>query len=401
MEGNTGCRSLEPKDLSAYKECFDNSPLAFCVIDVLKDSDGKVVDFAFVYLNKALADLEGKHMEDLWGKHFYQIFDNTDVKWLDFYGSVAYGGQSNTFDEFSPEINKCLHISCYQISNGRCGCLLTDITDKKEMEALLELQMKYSFAVSVADLSMWEYDIENNRVIIPHGRAGSIAIERYGLSGHEIDGFPNSIGRHSRIATNWRELTAAQKELASGKPVVSGEVWYRKDGEKTMRCDKVSYSVTCGADGRATRAYGVGCDITAFKKATQHYEKKLAKFLQSCSTAAFYCRLDLTKDLCMEAAGSSACFTDALASESAVGLLGKIAALAADEGEGRALSTVMEVMELIHRYEEGEDEVKYSLNLTMDDKTARRFNIMAELMLNPGSASVEAVCCITGAADEE
>ena len=389
---NEACGNLTAENLDAYRKCFDDSPLAFCIIDVLKDNTGKVCDFAFVYLNKALADLEGMSKEDLLYKHFYHIFDDTDVKWLDFYGNVAFGGQPNTFDEYSPEIKKYLNIHCYQISLGRCGCLLTDITQKKEMEALLEAQMKYSFAVGAADLAVWEYDIENNRLLVPYGHAGRVAIERYGLSGHVVDDFPASLSQHSNIAADREDLAAMREELIFGKPVVSGCLWYTKNSDKTMRCDKVSYSVTCGADGRPVRAYGVGQDVTAQKKAERHYGKKLAQLWEAGSRALFACTLDLTRDLCLKTGGSSDFLQDKLACGAADELFGKIAALSG----GRSLDflSVFSTVQLISLFENGADEAEAELSLGLPETASRLLAVKAALLLNPSNGSVEALCTI-------
>jgi len=380
--------SLPAESLRAYKECYDDSPLAFCIIEVLKDELGKVFDLAFVYLNKALADLEGKRIEDLWGKHFYQIFEDTDAKWLDFYGRVAYGGKSNNFTEYSPEIKKYLNIQCYQIQEGRCGCLLTDVTKSKELEALVETQIKYSFAVSAADLAMWEYDIKNDRLTVPYGHSGRITMERYCLSGHVIENFSHSICEHSSIIMNKNDLSPIFREIHDGQPVVTGEIWYADGTDGTPRCDKISYSVTCGTDGRPVRAYGIGLEITPLKINEKRYRCKLAA-LTDASGACCSFRCNLTKNLCVSARDGLGCFKNK-AYKTADELLCAVAGLVADPALRGKFSAVFGRKELLASFENGVDSLSSKLKLNANGVELDAA-VCADMLQDPRTGSTEAI----------
>lgn len=133
-------------NLKQYKVCFDRSPVAFAVIRVTKNKKGAYNDFVFEYVNEALAKLEGLTIANMVGKHFYHIFYNASVKWLQPYGKAAYENVTSSFIEFSPEINKYLHIQCYQVSDGYAAVTLDDVSSNylfmdEELKALISLDV--------------------------------------------------------------------------------------------------------------------------------------------------------------------------------------------------------------------------------------------------------------------
>jgi hypothetical protein len=132
-------------NLKQFKVCFDRSPIAFCVIRVTKDKTGRYNDFIFEYANEALAKLEGIPLDNLVGKHFYQIFYNANLKWLIPYGQAAYEGKTSSFVEYSPEIRKHLQIQAYQIDEGYAVVALMDVTEQmtyfeEDLKALITLE---------------------------------------------------------------------------------------------------------------------------------------------------------------------------------------------------------------------------------------------------------------------
>lgn len=104
---------------------LDDMPEAFCVIELVINSDGKGVDFIFRYCNQEMEILEGKSIEQMQDQSFYRVFPNADRKWLVVYADVAINGNRRVFRSYSPEIGKELIIRCYQPAEGFCACLLS------------------------------------------------------------------------------------------------------------------------------------------------------------------------------------------------------------------------------------------------------------------------------------
>ncbi|MDO4489020.1 MAG: PAS domain-containing protein [Eubacteriales bacterium] len=111
------------EDYSRYA-AFDELPLAFCVIELVFDGRGRGMDFIFRYCNKEMEILEGKSIEEMLNKSFYEVFENGDRKWLVTYADVALNGAKRTIESYSPEIGAHLRIICYQPKPNFCACLL-------------------------------------------------------------------------------------------------------------------------------------------------------------------------------------------------------------------------------------------------------------------------------------
>lgn len=57
-------------------------PLAFCVIELVFNEDGRGVDFIFRYCNAEMEKVEGVPVEEMLNRSFYEVFRNGDKKWL-------------------------------------------------------------------------------------------------------------------------------------------------------------------------------------------------------------------------------------------------------------------------------------------------------------------------------
>lgn len=116
----------KPRSLKMLEKCslLDDMPLAFCVIELVFNADGRGVDFIFRYCNAEMAVVEGVPVEEMLDRSFYKVFPNGDKKWLVAYADVALNGTKHTLRDYSPEIDKELTIHCYQPEPGYCACVL-------------------------------------------------------------------------------------------------------------------------------------------------------------------------------------------------------------------------------------------------------------------------------------
>lgn len=103
---------------------LDDMPVAYCVIELVFDGDGRGIDFIFRYCNKHMEVVEGISLEDMLNRSFYEVFKNGDKKWLVSYADVALNGTKHTLRDYSPEIEQYMTIHCYQPEPGFCACVL-------------------------------------------------------------------------------------------------------------------------------------------------------------------------------------------------------------------------------------------------------------------------------------
>ena len=117
---------LRPMSMSLLEKCslLDDMPLAFCIIELVFNEDGHGVDFIFRYCNAEMATIEGVPVEEMLGRSFYEVFPNGDKKWLVSYADVGLNGTKHILHDYSPEVDNCLTIHCYQPEPGYCACVL-------------------------------------------------------------------------------------------------------------------------------------------------------------------------------------------------------------------------------------------------------------------------------------
>ena len=123
-EQDEKAEKMIPLELLEKCSILNDMPLAFCVIELVFDANGRGVDFVFRYCNEEMAAVEGIPVSEMLNNSFYEVFENGDKKWLVTYADVALNGKKVILHDYSPEIGKDLTIYCFQPHPGYCACIL-------------------------------------------------------------------------------------------------------------------------------------------------------------------------------------------------------------------------------------------------------------------------------------
>ena len=123
-EQDEKAEKMIPLELLEKCSILNDMPLAFCVIELVFDANGRGVDFVFRYCNEEMAAVEGIPVSEMLNHSFYEVFENGDKKWLVTYADVALNGTKVILHDYSPEIGKDLTIYCFQPHPGYCACIL-------------------------------------------------------------------------------------------------------------------------------------------------------------------------------------------------------------------------------------------------------------------------------------
>ena len=123
-EQDAKAEKMVPLELLEKCSILNDMPLAFCVIELVFDANGRGVDFVFRYCNEEMAVVEGIPVSEMLNNSFYEVFKNGDKKWLVIYADVALNGTKVILHDYSPEIGKDLTIYCSQPHPGYCACIL-------------------------------------------------------------------------------------------------------------------------------------------------------------------------------------------------------------------------------------------------------------------------------------
>ena len=123
-EQDEKAEKMIPLELLEKCSILNDMPLAFCVIELVFDANGRGVDFVFRYCNEEMTAVEGIPVSKMLNHSFYEVFENGDKKWLVTYADVALNGTKVILHDYSPEIGKDLSIYCFQPYPGYCACIL-------------------------------------------------------------------------------------------------------------------------------------------------------------------------------------------------------------------------------------------------------------------------------------
>lgn len=123
-----------------YGSLFKNMPSGMAYHRILKDKDGKSVDYVFLEVNKAFAKLMGFKRENIIGKKATQVFPSIKdsiFNWIDFYGKVATAEKEITFEQYIKELNRWYLVSVHSHKKGYFSTIYIDITKRKKAEESL------------------------------------------------------------------------------------------------------------------------------------------------------------------------------------------------------------------------------------------------------------------------
>ncbi len=171
--------------------------------------------------------------------------------------------------------------------------VLMDITGRRELEErLLRTEQLYRIAQKYSRLNMWEYDIENRRILRAEGT------QKLGAPMQTIEDVPESLIRGGYIHP---ESVGALRDLysraAAGEQGAHADIRVRsREEEGGYLWARILFTAIRSIDGRPVWAVGVSEDITAQKKAElQAFQEEAMRGLLA-KELLFSFRLNLTRD---------------------------------------------------------------------------------------------------------
>lgn len=122
---------------SFFQGIIENMISGFAYHKVIKDSDGKPCDYVYLNVNKSFEENTGLKCENIVGRRITEILPNIiDEKfnWIEFYGNIAFGGKSVTFEQYSEVLQRWYLVNVYSPQFGYFVTIFTDITRTKKRE---------------------------------------------------------------------------------------------------------------------------------------------------------------------------------------------------------------------------------------------------------------------------
>lgn len=123
--------ATEARRLSSILEgVFQTTISGITAKRAVRNSDGDIIDFQYVAVNKAAEIYFGVKPGSLIGQTITEVFPSVRAKYLDIYKKVVESGEPAEFEYYHPEVEKWFDVSVVKMLDG-IVTTHTDITEKK------------------------------------------------------------------------------------------------------------------------------------------------------------------------------------------------------------------------------------------------------------------------------
>ena len=134
--GNGGEADL---DDAHYRELFARIREGFFVGEVVRDEQGRVVDFVFLEVNEAFTGQTGHPAQAVLGQRATRAMPGFPYSVIQRYGAVVDSGTSSAFEVQVPALDhRVYEARAHPLGDDRFAVLFLDITGRKRMEQALE-----------------------------------------------------------------------------------------------------------------------------------------------------------------------------------------------------------------------------------------------------------------------
>ena len=117
-----------------YRGLFDSLQEAFCLVEAVRDDEGRPADFRYLEVNPAFERLLGATRDDLVGHLAKGEGPSSDPEWRAVLGDVATTRRSAHHTYYSNELRRHLELVAFSPSPQQVGALVTDVTESREAE---------------------------------------------------------------------------------------------------------------------------------------------------------------------------------------------------------------------------------------------------------------------------
>ncbi len=125
-----------------YRMLFSSMQNGFALHEIICDHEGKPCDYRFLEVNPAFETVTGLKATDIIGRTVLEVMPDTEDYWIEAYGKVALTGLAVHLKNYSAELKRHYEVEAYCPEPGRFATIITDITEKKQLEDQLRQAQK-------------------------------------------------------------------------------------------------------------------------------------------------------------------------------------------------------------------------------------------------------------------
>lgn len=266
----------------------------------------------------------------------------------------------------------------------------TDLDEQKAVESQeQELRQMYERAIEASQLSVWEYDIPHQRIIMAENSFTRNDIRKFGLP-HVVEHAPKSLEKYIDEASLPVFRTMYEK-IHQGAQTASCEVWYRAQPGVEPRYERITYRTTFDRNGKPVKAFGIGQNLTSQRPEQDNYARFYQRVNDRLTGAIASFRLDLSQNRYLDGFISSNEFDADLVTTSADDHFFRLAKLIIDPKIQAEFLQTFTSENLVRLFKEGTRQ--WTRDYPVRSKKGELFWLESTLtcIQNPTSGSIEAV----------
>jgi PAS domain S-box-containing protein len=118
-----------------YRLLFNSIDAGFCIIEMVRDGNGKPVDYRFVEVNPAFARHTG--LKNALGRTITELVPGQAYYWFDIFGKVAATAEPRRFEQPGDGKRRSFDVYAFRVGDlgqDQVAVLFTDISERKRFE---------------------------------------------------------------------------------------------------------------------------------------------------------------------------------------------------------------------------------------------------------------------------
>jgi len=123
------------KSEEKYRTLFENMDEGFCIIQMMYDQTGRVVNYRFIEVNRSFERQTG--LKNVIGKTGRELIQRNDLHWIETYDKIAQTGESIRFENYDEATERWYESYASRVGNPgdrQIAIVFNDITRRKRYE---------------------------------------------------------------------------------------------------------------------------------------------------------------------------------------------------------------------------------------------------------------------------
>lgn len=134
-----------------YRALVTQMKQGLAVFEIIFNDDGVAVDYLFLFVNSSFEDLTGLKSSDILCRTVLEVLPITGSYWVKKHVEVVKSNKAIQYEKHSKELGKYLEVLAYKTQETQLAIIITDITQRKEIEITIKESKNKYFELSYHD----------------------------------------------------------------------------------------------------------------------------------------------------------------------------------------------------------------------------------------------------------